>query len=86
VGNLRERLAVKKQRSHRFHKERFNLKMLNDVEGKGQFCVESQIGLQVWRIWIQKKKKKLHGLSLRWKLIVPGKRLQKILKLQPKRA
>jgi hypothetical protein len=29
-----ERLAVNKQRSHRFHMERFNLKKLNEVEGK----------------------------------------------------
>jgi hypothetical protein len=35
-----ERLAVNKQRSQRFHMERFNLKKLNNVEGKEQFCVE----------------------------------------------
>jgi hypothetical protein len=37
---VRERLAVNKQRSQRFHMERFNLKKLNDVEGKEQFRVE----------------------------------------------
>jgi hypothetical protein len=37
---VRERLAVNKQRSHRFHVERFNLKKLNEVEGKEQFRVE----------------------------------------------
>jgi hypothetical protein len=31
---------VNKQRSHRFHKTRSNLKKLNEVEGKEQFCVE----------------------------------------------
>jgi hypothetical protein len=31
---------VNKQRSQRFHTERFNLKKLNDVEGKEQFRVE----------------------------------------------
>jgi hypothetical protein len=31
---------VHKQRSHRFHTERFNLKKINDVEGKGKYCVE----------------------------------------------
>jgi hypothetical protein len=31
---------VNKQRSHRFHKERFNLKKVNEVEGKEQFRVE----------------------------------------------
>jgi hypothetical protein len=40
VGNFRERIAVNKQRSHRFHTERFNLKKLNYVEGKEQFRVE----------------------------------------------
>jgi hypothetical protein len=34
VVKFRERLAVNKQRSHRFHTERFNLKKLNEVEGK----------------------------------------------------
>jgi hypothetical protein len=34
VEKLRERLAGNKQRSHRFHMERFNLKKLNGIEGK----------------------------------------------------
>jgi hypothetical protein len=40
VAKVRERLAANKQRSHRFHTERFNLKNLNDVEGKEQYHVE----------------------------------------------
>jgi hypothetical protein len=40
VAKVRERLAVNKQRSHRFHMERFNLKKLNEVKGKEQFHVE----------------------------------------------
>jgi hypothetical protein len=40
VANVRERLAVNKQRSHRLHMERLNHKMLNKVEGKEQFRVE----------------------------------------------
>jgi hypothetical protein len=40
VTKVRERLAVNKHRSHRFHKERFNLKKLNEVEGKEQYHVE----------------------------------------------
>jgi hypothetical protein len=40
VAKVRERLAVNKQRSHRFHMERFSLKKLNEVEGKEQFCVD----------------------------------------------
>jgi hypothetical protein len=39
VAKVRERLAVNKQRSQRFNMERFNLKKLNDVEGKEQYCV-----------------------------------------------
>jgi hypothetical protein len=35
VAKVRERLAVSKQTAHRFHMERFNLKKLNEVEGKG---------------------------------------------------
>jgi hypothetical protein len=40
VAKVRERLAVNKQRSHRFQMERFNLRKLNEVQGKEQFCVE----------------------------------------------
>jgi hypothetical protein len=35
-----ERLAVNKQRLHRFHMEKFSLKKLNEVEGKEQYRVE----------------------------------------------
>jgi hypothetical protein len=40
VAKVRKRLAVNKQRSHRFHMERFNLKKLNEVESKEQYNVE----------------------------------------------
>jgi hypothetical protein len=40
VAKVRERLAVNKQRSHRFDMERFSLKKLNDVESKEQYRVE----------------------------------------------
>jgi hypothetical protein len=40
VAKVRERLTVNKQSSQRFNMERFNLKKLNDVEGKEQFRVE----------------------------------------------
>jgi hypothetical protein len=65
VAKDKERLAVNKQKTHRFDMERFNLKKLNDVEGKEQFHVEVQIGLQLWKIRTQ-----------RWKLTVPMKRLE----------
>jgi hypothetical protein len=41
VAKVRERIAVNKQRSHRFRMERFNLKKLNEVEGKKQYRVEA---------------------------------------------
>jgi hypothetical protein len=34
VAKVKERLAVNKQRSYKFHMERFNFKKLNKVEGK----------------------------------------------------
>ncbi|PNF35344.1 hypothetical protein B7P43_G02564 [Cryptotermes secundus] len=40
VAKVRERLAVSKQTTHTVHMERFNLKELNEVEGKEQYCVE----------------------------------------------
>jgi hypothetical protein len=39
VAKVWERLAVNRKRSHRYLMERFNLKKLNDVEGKEQFYV-----------------------------------------------
>jgi hypothetical protein len=50
VAKFRERLAVNKQRSHRFHIERLNLETLNKVEGKENFMLRSQTGLQLGRI------------------------------------
>jgi hypothetical protein len=40
VARVRERLAVNKQRSHKFHMERFNLKRLYEVQGKEKYCIE----------------------------------------------
>jgi ATP-dependent exoDNAse (exonuclease V) alpha subunit len=40
VAKVRERLAVNKQRTQRFHMERFNLKKLNEVERKEQYHVQ----------------------------------------------
>jgi hypothetical protein len=40
VAKVRERLAVSKQTMHRFHIERFNIKELNELEGKEQYCAE----------------------------------------------
>jgi hypothetical protein len=40
VAKVRKRQAVNKQRSQRFHMQKFNLKKLNGVEGKQQFRVE----------------------------------------------
>jgi hypothetical protein len=40
VANVKERLALNKERSHRFHIERFSLKKLNEVEGNDDYSVE----------------------------------------------
>jgi hypothetical protein len=40
VAKVRERLAVNKQRSQRFHSERFNLKKLNEIESRDLYCAE----------------------------------------------
>jgi hypothetical protein len=40
VAKIRERLAVNKLRSHKFHMERFNLKKSNTIEDKEKYRVE----------------------------------------------
>jgi uncharacterized protein YaaR (DUF327 family) len=40
VAQIRERIAVNKQGSHKFHMDRFNLKQLNEVEGKEKYRIE----------------------------------------------
>jgi hypothetical protein len=40
VAKIRERTAVNKQGLHKFHMDRFNLKKLNEVEGKVKYRVE----------------------------------------------
>jgi hypothetical protein len=40
VAKVKERLAVNNQKSHRFQMERFNLKKLNQVQGKEKYHVE----------------------------------------------
>jgi hypothetical protein len=40
VVKIRERIAVNKQRSHRFCMVRFNLQKLRDVEGKEKYDIE----------------------------------------------
>jgi hypothetical protein len=40
VAKVRERLAVNKQRSQRFHMEMLNLKKLNEVEVKEKYLIE----------------------------------------------
>jgi hypothetical protein len=62
MANVTDRLAVDKQKLHRCNIERFNLKKLNEVEGKEKYRAVVSHRLQLWKIW-----------TLRWKLIVPGK-------------
>jgi hypothetical protein len=64
VVRTMEGLAVNIPGSHKFHMERFNLKKLNELQGKRSVVLRSQIGLQHWKV-----------LPLRLKLILSGKRL-----------
>jgi hypothetical protein len=74
VAKVMERLAVNKQRSHRFHIERFNFKKLNEVEGKEKYHVD-----------ISNRFAALEDLDAEVEIIVLGKRLERILTFQPKR-
>jgi hypothetical protein len=38
VAKIRERIAVNKQGSHKFHMERFSVKKLNEVNSKEKYC------------------------------------------------
>jgi hypothetical protein len=40
MAKVRDRLAVSKQTMHKFHMEKFNLKKVNEVEGKEQYQVQ----------------------------------------------
>jgi hypothetical protein len=66
VANVRDRLAVNAQKSHRFYTGSFNLK-LNEIESKTQYRVEVSNRFAALEIW-----------TLRWMLIVLGKRLERI--------
>jgi hypothetical protein len=39
VAEVKERLAVSKQTTQKFYMERFNLKKLNEIEGREQYRV-----------------------------------------------
>jgi hypothetical protein len=57
LAKVRHRLAVNKQRSQRFHMERFHVNKLNEVEDKEQYSVEVSnrfaAALEIWMLkWI----------------------------------
>jgi hypothetical protein len=54
--------------------ERFNVRKLNEVEGKEQYQVKPQTGSQLWKTYI-----------MMWTSIYIGKLLERISKFQPKR-
>jgi hypothetical protein len=51
---------------NKLRSHRFDMGRFN-LKKLNNFVLRSQIGLQLWKIWTQ-----------RWKLIVPGKRLERI--------
>jgi hypothetical protein len=67
VAKIRERIAMNKQVSHKFHVEWFNCKKLNDVEGKEKYRVE-----------VSNRFAALEDFVLRLKLILSGKQLERI--------
>jgi hypothetical protein len=48
VAKIRERIAVNKQGSDKFHMERFNLKKLHKVEVKDKYRVEVSNRFSIW--------------------------------------
>jgi len=50
IAKVRERLAVGKQAAQRFDRQTFNLRKLNEPEVREQYQIETQTGLQLWRI------------------------------------
>jgi hypothetical protein len=62
VAKVWERPAVSKQTTHRFHMERFNLKILKRYRLKSSFGLKSQVGLQIGKT-----------LMMKWILIELGK-------------
>jgi endonuclease/exonuclease/phosphatase family metal-dependent hydrolase len=49
VAKVGERLALSKQTTQNFDMKRFNLKKLNEVEGKNSTVLKSHIGSQLWK-------------------------------------
>jgi hypothetical protein len=58
-------MAVSKQTRHKYHMDRFNLKKLNEAEGKEQYRVE-----------ISNRFSALETQTMMWMLKEPGKLLQ----------
>jgi hypothetical protein len=48
MAKVRERLAVNKQRSHRFRMERFNLRKLKEIESKEKYCIGVSNRFATW--------------------------------------
>jgi hypothetical protein len=56
VAKIRERIAVNKQGSQKCHVERFNHKMLNEIEGKEKYHVEVSNRFAVFSSVVEKCK------------------------------
>jgi hypothetical protein len=69
VVKVRERLAVNKQRSHRLHTERFNLKKLNELEGEEKYLIK-----------VSNRFAALKDLDTELEVIVLAKQLKRIYK------
>jgi hypothetical protein len=74
VSKVRERLVVSKQTTYTVHMEKFNIKKLNEVEGRKQYRVE-----------ILNRFATLENFDTEVNIIELGKLLDRIQKIQSKR-
>jgi hypothetical protein len=75
VVKVRERLAVWKQATQKFHMERFGLKKVNKVGGKEQYQVKISNGLQLWKT-----------LKMMWTAVELGKLFYRVLAMESLRS
>jgi hypothetical protein len=61
VAEIRERLTVNEQGSHKFHMEMFSLRKLHEVEGTEKYHVEVSNRLQLRKIWMLRLKLTQYG-------------------------
>jgi hypothetical protein len=74
VAKFGVRLAVSKERTHRVHMEKFNLKKSKEIGVESSIVLKSQVGSNLWNTY-----------TLWWILIDLGKLSERKSKIQPGR-